>query len=193
MGAGLWLDGLTGPARRIWAAALFGLALVSPATAQPVGVLDTVPEGAAVLDIRDEGACLEASLSGERCLPADWLLPANGPMIGFHALRWLFGTVGLRGDEVLVIYDGAKRPGDVGFAVAALAHLAGQAEVAVHRGPGAVSDAGGESRSLSREAVYTAPMRIAEMVVSDVPKGRLSDQLAGFAKTGGVVVFPPRN
>jgi len=133
-----------------------------------------------VLDIRAEDTCLESSLPDARCLPADWLLASeSGDVIGFHALRWLLGTVGLSGDETLAIYAGPDGSVADAWAVAALAYLAGQADVAV------IADASAETgdgwpRSITREAVYVAPMRIAAMTTA--PDTRpLRGQLTDFA------------
>ena len=196
MGLARQLDGICGMASRMMAAGSLGLAAASPLAAQPIEMLDIArgdpwPNRAVVVDIRAEDVCLDASLAGARCLPAEWFLSADGAAIGFHAMRWLMGTVGLTGSETLVIYDGAARPGDAAWAIAALAHLAGQQTVLLHMGPGVVKDTGGEGRSLSREAVYTAPMRTDEMTVTSKAAGTLRDRLIGFARAGGVVVFTP--
>jgi hypothetical protein len=170
--------------------ALAALSLALPLAAQPVSRIDTPPEGAAVIDIRDETACLRASLANARCLPAAWILGADGNTpVGFHALRWLLGTVGLSGAEPVVVY--ADETGaDAAWAVGALAWLAGQAEVHVFEGE-SEEITRGESRSLSREVVYTAPMRLRDLTAQPGAERDLSRRLTEFAKTGGTIAFPP--
>lgn len=112
-----------------------------------------------VVDLRGEVDCTTASLPGARCLPLEYFIRSEGEVIDFHALRWLLGAVGLRGDE-LVLVVGSDARGSRG--VASLLHSVGQYHVAVYVGPfNPSADAKpGEARSFSRETVYTAPMRI---------------------------------
>ena len=111
-----------------------------------------------VVDTRSLNACETASLPGARCLPLNSFINASGQQIGFHALRWLLGTVGLDGTEhVLVIGDNAQSARTVGT----LIHTAGQHRVTMLDGAFA-SDyptPGGQARSMSRETVFIAPMR----------------------------------
>lgn len=184
---GLRRNRVSGPA-----ALALAMGVAFPVAAQPVGTIGTVAQDARVIDIRPQDECLSGSLPGTRCLPAAWLLEGDdGAPIGFHALRWLFGTIGLTGRETLIVYAGRQGVTDDAMAVAALAHLAGQNRVFVHDGAGDGTAAGGESRGFSREAVYTAPMRTDLMVASD-ETGPLRDRLAGFARGGGIVGFSPR-
>lgn len=172
---------------------LWGLALAAgPLAAAPIARVDTLPEGARVLDIRAEADCAEASLPGARCLPADWLFRAEGGPIDFASLRWLLGTLGLDGHESVAIWpaDAPEAP-----AAAALLHLAGQARVTLYTA-GQHPGARGETRSFSREAVFTAPMRLAAMTVSALPPGApLTTRLADFAngKTETVAFGPAEN
>lgn len=172
-------------------AAALVLGSAMPLAAGPVGTAEVLPGGyVAVLDIRDETYCGAASLPGARCLPAEWILDGGqGVPIGFHALRWLFGTVGLSGVETLLVYGGGGGPEDA-WAVAGLALLAGQSEVLVWTGSETQAD-GGESRSFSREAVYTAAMRVEMMAVADAAPRTLRRRLADFARAGGTVDFAP--
>lgn len=173
-----------------------------PLAAQPIEITDVVATDARVIDIRAEDDCLAGSLPGARCLPAPWLLDGgDGAPIGFHALRWLLGTVGLTGREPLVVYAGPEGATDDALAVAALAYLAGQNTVSVHDGAAAETGPGGEGRSFSREAVYTAPMRtgsmrIGSMAVSDdaAPDdaGSLRSRLIEFTRDGAAVAFAPQ-
>lgn len=183
---GLRRNRVSGPA-----ALALAMGAAFPVAAQPVGTTATVAQDARVIDIRSQDECHSGSLPGARCLPAAWLLAGDdGAPIGFHALRWLFGTVGLTGRETLIVYSGAQGVTDDALAVAALAHLAGQDRVFVHDGAAGDTAAGGESRSFSREAVYIAPMRTDLMAVSD-ETGPLRDRLAGFARSGRTVGFSP--
>ncbi|MEG3617698.1 hypothetical protein V5T82_04450 [Magnetovibrio sp. PR-2] len=111
-----------------------------------------------VLDIRDMDACSTGSLPRARCLPLDHFRDPAGNTINFHALRWLLGTVGLSGEESLLVIGST---GDEAFFVGALLHQAGQNRVQVFAHPfRSTADApSGTSRSFSREAVFTAPMR----------------------------------
>jgi len=111
-----------------------------------------------VVDVRGSKACERASLTGARCLPAADLFAADGRPVDFHTLRWLFGSIGLSGHErVLVV---AADAGDAA-AVGALLFLAGQREVAVLDRPltTPAGASGGSGRNITRETVFTAPMR----------------------------------
>ncbi|GKY88429.1 hypothetical protein [Sinisalibacter aestuarii] len=150
-----------------------------PLAAGPVAMLADLPDEARVIDIRAEARCLEASLPGARCLPAPALFGSGEtPPVSFHALRWLLGTVGLSGAETVAVYG--DDPAEA-LAVAALFYLAGQAGVAVIDG---APEAGnrGAPRSFSREVVFTAPMRLAEIRVDANAPGALRQRLETFAR-----------
>jgi len=171
----MW-GGLTAPA--LFAAMTLGGA----GHAQPVTLVEDLPDGVdvAVVDIRPEADCLKASLPDARCLPADWLVRVDeSGVIGFHALRWLLGTIGLDGRETLAVYPGPDGPTQDAWAVGALTYLAGQADVVVLAG--GTTGRNGWPRNENREAVYTAPMRVAAMTV-DASGAPLRDQLADFAQ-----------
>lgn len=173
-------------ARHIFA----GLALVAgPLTAAPIERIETLPDDVRVIDIRAEAVCARASLPGARCLPPEWLFHAEGGPIDFGALRWLLGTLGLDGSETVAIWPGDAPDAE---ATAALLHLAGQARVTLYAGQ-AEAEARGETRSFSREAVFAAPMRLAELTVSDAPLAApLTARLEHFARGGAeVVAFGP--
>jgi len=111
-----------------------------------------------VIDLRDAESCLAGSLPQARCLPVGHFIHPTGTVISFHALRWLLGTVGLKGGEtVLVVGDNA----DDTLKVGALLHRAGQHRVRVFDKPfsAPASAPSGAPRSLSRETVFTVPMR----------------------------------
>ena len=141
-----------------------------------------------VIDVRARNSCERASLRDARCLPAADLFKADGRPVDFHTLRWLFGAVGLSGNErVLVV---AAKPSDAA-AVGALLYLAGQREVAVLDRPLAVAAGapGGSDRSVTREAVFTAPMRDLLLVAAHEPAsataiaaGSPAERLRDFAR-----------
>lgn len=134
-----------------------------------------------VIDVRDGGACAEAALADARCLPAADLFDGEGRPARFHALRWLFGTVGLTGGEtVLVVADDAGNAAAVG----ALLFLAGQAQVAILDRPleVAADPSGGQSRSLTREAVFVAPMRDRLLLTGAADDAEPIARLTAFAR-----------
>jgi thiosulfate/3-mercaptopyruvate sulfurtransferase len=173
--------------RAPWAAALLLVVADPAAAADQLVFVDRadLEAGTRVVDARDGRACVEASLAGARCLPVAELFDGDGRPPDFRALRWLFGTIGLTGREpVLVVAD---RVGDAA-AVGALLFLSGQARVAILDGPLAVPAGapGGSDRSLTREAVFTAPMR--DQLLAAAPDGAViaagqpSARLADFAR-----------
>lgn len=160
--------------------------------AAPVDTIETVPEGAAVLDIRAERSCLAAAPAGARCLPAETLLGgADGAPVGFHALRWVLGALGLTGAETLAVYPGDEVPPGDALAVAGLLHLAGQRDVLVLSGPVETGPDGGQTRGMWRQVIYTAPMRVEAMRVDATAAGRPGDRLRDYARDGGTVAFAP--
>lgn len=111
-----------------------------------------------VIDTRAVEACERASLPGARCLPINNFVDGSGKHIGFHALRWLLGTVGLSGSEhVLIIGTTPAETRTVG----ALLYQAGQMQVSMLNTAFVAppSAPGGETRSITREVVFTAPVR----------------------------------
>jgi hypothetical protein len=178
-----FLGGITGVAGPAVMAAL-ALGVPGEAGANPVARIGTMPQSdtVAVLDIRAEADCLAGSLPDARCLPAQWFLDdGTGRVIGFSPLRWLLGTVGLTGRETLVIYGGSDSPSQEAWAVAALIHLAGQAEVAVLDGP-AETGRNGWPRAFSRENVFVAPIRLAAMSLDESGSRPTVGALAEFAQ-----------
>lgn len=157
------------------AAALLAVA-AQRATATPSDALSFVDgtpaaSGTRIIDVRGQNACEQASLAGARCLPAADLFDAKGRSVDFHTLRWLLGTIGLSGGErVLVVGDNVGKVAAVG----ALLFLAGQHDVAVLDRPLAVpaGASGGTRRSITREAVFTAPMRDRLLVAASEEAGR---------------------
>jgi hypothetical protein len=181
--------------RHILGAGALVLLSAGLAAAEPIAIIETGPDGTlpeayAVLDIRDEDTCLAGSPANSRCLPAELLLYSDGgEPLGFHALRWALGTLGLSGAETLVIYPGGTVSRDDALAAAALLRLAGQAEVLLHEGPAQETRDGARVRGLWRDVIYTAPMRTGEMRVAEAPEGSLHDRLKTYATGGDAVVF----
>lgn len=168
-------------------------AVAMPASAQPLRTMTQFPQGtdAVVIDVRDMDDCLRGSLPKARCLPASSLFDEAGNPVSFHALRWLLGTIGLTGNEDVAVYPGNTQAlsddaVNDAWAVAGLIHLAGQRTVSVLniRTPSPTEP--GMARSLSREAVFTAPMRdrLLKIGSSTVP---LRTQLIDFAQHGTAV------
>ena len=140
-----------------------------------------------VIDVRPERACTAASLAGARCLPASELFDREGRPVSFHVLRWLLGTVGLTGHENVLVVAGD--PADAA-AVGGLLLVAGERDVAVLDRAVEVpaGAAGGQARSMTREAVFTAPMRdhllsTGQAAVGDatIDSGRPYDRFRTFA------------
>ncbi len=119
-------------------------------------------DGERVIDIRDLKSCASGSLPGARCLPVTNFVRPDGESIGFHALRWLLGTVGLSGHESVLVIGADTQ--DI-KTVAALLYQAGQHRVRTLDKPFAAATGapGGEVRSLSREVVFTQPMRRSQL------------------------------
>jgi thiosulfate/3-mercaptopyruvate sulfurtransferase len=185
------------------AALLAALAGPLPAAAAPSAALRFVEQAQLdsairVIDVRALKTCEQASLPGARCLPAADLFAAEGRPIDFHTLRWLLGTIGLSGQErVLVV---AAKPSDAA-AVGALLVLAGQRAVAVLDRPVAIPAGaqGGSDRAITREAVFTAPMRDLLLVAAPeqatgtvIASGPPIDRLRRFARRYSDGTQPPR-
>lgn len=117
-----------------------------------------------VIDTRALKKCETASLMNARCLPASVFLGPHGRLVNFRDILWLFGGVGLQGNEtVLVIGDNPK---DRDF-VAGLLYVAGQAKVQVlseKLNPELMTE-GGTARNITREKIFEATMRDRKSVV----------------------------
>lgn len=183
------------PYARIMCGAVFWSVIAAPgfaAGSAPTALVFTdqaqVHSDTRVIDVREEQACAKASLAGARCLPAAELFDGNGQPATFYVLRWLLGTIGLTGHEqVLVVADNAADAAAVG----ALLFLAGERHVAVLDRPVAVPDGApaGNARSITREAVFTAPLRDhllatgqEEAAGTVIDSGRPVDRLRAFAR-----------
>lgn len=135
----------------------FGAAVASSDGLTTVARIEASPY-THVIDIRDVRDCAKASLPKARCLPFNNFVDASGKQIDFHALRWLLGTVGLSGAERVLVIGGDFDPART---VGTLLYQAGQKQVDVLGRPIAPdeSTSKGEVRSMSREMVFTSPMR----------------------------------
>lgn len=116
----------------------------------------------AIVDTRPIAECRRATLPGALCLPAGELLGPRRQLPAERDLLWLLGTLGLDGNEsVLVVGDTASGRDFVGGVL----YLAGQRKVRIldralsPRLAGVAGAAPGRERGLSRTAVYTRPMR----------------------------------
>lgn len=171
-----------------WLLAAFGVATAATPAALRFVAQSQVGSDPRVIDLRAERACTRASLPGARCLPASKLFDADGAPVSFHVLRWLLGTIGLSGQEqVLLVGDNMADTAAVG----GLMLLAGQRDVAVLDRPVTipVGAPGGSSRSTTRETVFTAPMRDRLLIQGNeaaggntIDSGRTYDRLRSFAR-----------
>lgn len=144
-----------------------------------------VDAGTRVVDVRAQDVCEKASLAGARCLPAADLFGGNGAPVDYHTLRWLLGTIGLTGQErVLVVADKTNDAAAAG----ALFALAGQRQVAVLDRPVSVASgaSGGSGRGITREAVFIAPMRDRLLAApgdsAEIASGAPAERLRRFAR-----------
>lgn len=135
----------------------------------------TVGAGETVIDTRPLADCRRASLPGARCLPPGDLLGPQRTLPSERDLLWLFGTLGLAGDETVLVAGDTASGRDF---VAGLLYLSGQRTVRVFDRPltpfltTVAATAPGETRGLVRTTVFTAPMRDALWIVHP---GELAD------------------
>lgn len=112
----------------------------------------------AVIDTRPLSECKRASLPRARCLPASDLIAAHRQLPSERDLLWLFGTLGLTGEEnVLVIGDTASGRDFVG----GLLYLAGQRQVRIlnHAFSPQLAEGPGQERGQLRTTIFTQPVR----------------------------------
>lgn len=124
--------------------------------------LDATTSVDMIVDVRPSSMCDEASLPGAHCLPVRDVLGPHKRLANIGGLLWLLGTVGLKGQEhVLVIGEQANHRDFM----AGLLYLAGQKKVSVLDTPLSLLNGQrdkwepGVARSKTREAVFQAPMR----------------------------------
>jgi thiosulfate/3-mercaptopyruvate sulfurtransferase len=127
---------------------------------------DAAFEGKTVIDTRTTQQCQLASLPGARCLPATGFLGPHRRLANVSGLLWLLGTIGLAGDEhVVVIGDDS----DSKEFVAGLLFVAGQKKITVLTLAVATLEADslspGTNKSTTREVVYQASMRSEAVVL----------------------------
>lgn len=144
-------------------AVLFAMAGAA-AAADEFAYVREIPAGGSfvVVDARALDECKAKTLAGARCLPAADLLGPQRRLPDARNLLWLLGTVGLAGDERVLVVGQDVVARDF---VAGLLHVAGQRSVVVLTEPvarllasGAAAGPGRE-RATIREAVYAVSMR----------------------------------
>lgn len=150
-----------------------------------------IAEDAVVVDSRRSEVCADGAPSrgGEpaRCLPISAFTGPHGRLASFRDINWVFGTVALTGSEHVLVVGDRQNDRD---AVAALLHLAGQADVSVWKKPiGALGEGfvttPGTTADPARRAVYQAPMRDDRIV--------LRDDLKAALQRGGLLLLDGRS
>ena len=156
--------------------------LLAAVLSQPVAAtegelrfIDRLPSGPVsdrgwqLLDTRAADRCKQRSLKGARCLSAGELLGPNRRLPSLRDIAWLLGTLGLSGDETVVI---AGRPGLQRDFVAGVLYLAGQRNVWVLKPPlgrliaaGKGKLANGRGRGMSREVIYDVHPRDGQIIL----------------------------
>lgn len=116
-----------------------------------------------MLDTRPHSQCEKRTIKGGRCLAASDLLGHSGRLPSLRDIVWLLGTLGLKGDETVVV---AGQTGAARDFIAGLLYLAGQKQVLVLQPPLSRVMSGttvpldmGRTRSMSREQHYVARPR----------------------------------
>jgi len=126
----------------------------------------TKGHGGFIVDTRPSTSCEKASLSGARCLAALDFFGPHKRLANFSGVLWLMGTVGLTGNEhVLVIGDKTESK----EAMAGLLYLSGQQKISVLTAPvSSLPNANmtpGTGRSKTREKIFQAVMRAEHIVL----------------------------
>ncbi|WP_275099077.1 rhodanese-like domain-containing protein [Sedimenticola hydrogenitrophicus] len=152
---------------------LWMMLMVSPLSAAATGLvyIDQLPDGDGwrLLDSRSVERCEQRSIQGARCLSVDQLLGQRDRLPSLRDITWLLGSLGLSGEETVVI---AGRPGLERDFIAGVIYLAGQRRVLVLRTPLSQSISSknwpvgpGQRRSMSRETQYVATPRDRQIVL----------------------------
>jgi len=130
-----------------------------------------------IIDVRPLAVCRQATLPGARCLPvSDAVGPQRKPA-NISGLLWLFGSAGLDGSGHLLLVGERLQQQEL---MAALLYLAGQQQISILRTPLSQLAASGRlmrpgrPRSNSREQVYQAPMRDAQLLLRSELQRRLA-------------------
>lgn len=146
--------------------------------------IDRLPESGAwrLLDTRPVTQCEKRSIQGARCLAATDLLGHSGRLPSLRDIVWLLGTLGLNGNETVVV---AGRPGEARDFVAGVLYLAGQSRVWVLRPPldrvmttTTVPLTNGQRRGRSRERHFIAQPRDSQIVLRSELQRRLGGHQA---------------
>ena len=123
--------------------------------------------GAVIFDVRPQELCLQGSLSGAQCMPADDFFGPHGRLVNFTDLSWLLGTAGLTGSEHVIVIGISPLKRDF---VAGIIYLAGQRKVTILRLSFAEINSKtadlspGQKRSNIRSTIHIAPFR-SEMII----------------------------
>jgi len=145
--------------------------------ANPDFTYTTNSDAAAVIDTRALATCETASLANARCLPAKTFLGPHGRLANFRDILWIFGTVGLKGDERVLVIGDDRVERDF---VAGLLYLAGQAQIEILTDPpkSNAMTQGGTSRSISREKIFQTPMRDRYLVLRNELATWVNDRIS---------------
>lgn len=144
---------------------------LSAAAESDLGYTGQLPQGPdwRVIDARPSEQCERRSLPGARCLSAGQLLASHGRLPSLRDITWLLGTLGLTGNESVVVAGGDDVERDF---IAGVLYLAGQRQVAILRTPllrlinaGDVTPVPGQRRSMSREVQFVARPRSQRIVL----------------------------
>lgn len=154
--------------------------LFAAAAERDLGYIGRLPSDPAwkVIDTRPSEQCEQRSLPGARCLSADQLLGNHGRLPSLRDITWLLGTLGLSGNEPVVVAGGDAFERDF---IAGVLYLAGQRQVAILRDPVArlvvdAEPAAGQRRSMSREVQFVARPRSQQILLRNELWQRLQQQ-----------------
>lgn len=124
-----------------------------------------------VIDTRPQSQCMARSLQGAHCLAPEAFFGPHGRLANIRNIAWVFGTARLSGSETVWLVGNDPRRRDV---VAALLHLAGQAQVNIVTEPmrdllanSSRATGNGEIRGLVRSPVYQARTREDQWLLRD--------------------------
>ena len=146
---------------------LVSISQQTPATENVISYSTGVPDSRlTIVDTRASHVCQQATLDNARCLPAHGFLGPHKRLVNFSGLLWLLGSIGLSGEEhVLVAGDSSSNK----EFVAGLLYLAGQKKITIlaHSLSQQTEHTlvKGRIRSNTREAVFQAPMRSGAVVL----------------------------
>lgn len=116
-----------------------------------------------IIDSRPQDVCLKQSMAGARCLPAGDFMGPHGRLAAWPDIFWLLGTIGLEGNEHVLVVGDAPLARDF---VAGILFISGQRRVSILTEP--LSDdpkqstkllGPGTARAKTRLSVYRAKTR----------------------------------